>query len=385
MKRMRAIRKNGQINIKTVLGRDEKINEKELYIFESRMLRGFMKPIITGHNKIEYITPEGVSLKEFLKKGISREEFFLIIIQVAEVFNTIEHHKLTLSSLVMDSSIIFINESTKLLEFIYQPIESNDHKISIFDFYFSIISTANFAQNEDLSTVYGLRDLLQKMQFYSTDQIENYILEVCPGPYKYIKNLTRGNSEMLYSTAIKKEIAEVEKGEEETGLLAEEAETGLLDEEPETGLLNDNLRTTLQSNGGVVIQLHGTDYSEDAETGTMLLGLEGTMLLNQAPIEHIQYAYLVRTKTGEKFVINKTDYKIGRDARYTDMAITDNKAVSGQHATIVCRNGEYFVIDNNSTNSTYINGNMISPREEKKITNGDNVIFGNEGFNFLIE
>lgn len=91
---------------------------------------------------------------------------------------------------------------------------------------------------------------------------------------------------------------------------------------------------------------------------------------------------LIRKKNNEKILLNKPVFRIGKERSYVDYFIGDNTAISRSHANIVNRDGSYFVMDTNSTNHTFVNGNMIQSGEEVKLTHGDQIRLANEEFEF---
>ena len=110
---------------------------------------------------------------------------------------------------------------------------------------------------------------------------------------------------------------------------------------------------------------------------TTVLGINGS--------QPMIFPILVRAKTGEKSVINKSEYLIGKDASKVDCCIFDNSAVSRIHAKIVSKNGEFFVIDNHSTNHVYVNGMLIDPDTQVRLTHGARVRLGDEDFEFRFQ
>ena len=76
---------------------------------------------------------------------------------------------------------------------------------------------------------------------------------------------------------------------------------------------------------------------------------------------------------------------IGKDASKVDCCIFDNSAVSRIHAKIVSKNGEFFVIDNHSTNHVYVNGMLIDPDTQVRLTHGARVRLGDEDFEFRFQ
>jgi len=51
---------------------------------------------------------------------------------------------------------------------------------------------------------------------------------------------------------------------------------------------------------------------------------------------------------------------------------------------VISRDGEYFVVDTNSTNHTYVNGMMIQSNVETKIAAGAKIRLANEEFEFKL-
>ncbi len=92
-------------------------------------------------------------------------------------------------------------------------------------------------------------------------------------------------------------------------------------------------------------------------------------------------AYLIREKNKEKIILLKDSFTIGKDIG-CDYCITDNNAVSRIHAEILNKNNMYFVCDNNSTNKTYINEQILFPQSETKINHAERLKLGDEVFVF---
>ncbi len=113
-------------------------------------------------------------------------------------------------------------------------------------------------------------------------------------------------------------------------------------------------------------------------TGTTVLTKStGTTLLKQPA-----WPYLLRMKNNERIYINKDMFRIGREENYADYCIRDNTAVSGSHANIITRNGMYFLMDTNSSNGTYLNGQQIQINTEVMLEHGMKVTFADEAYEF---
>ena len=112
------------------------------------------------------------------------------------------------------------------------------------------------------------------------------------------------------------------------------------------------------------------------EGGTTVLGTEDF----EAPI----YPYLIRSKNQEKISVDKEVFRIGKEREYCDYFVSDNNAVSRNHADIIARNGRFFIKDLNSTNRTYVDGRPIPAQQETEIVSGTKLRLGNEDFVFYI-
>ncbi|MDR2665408.1 MAG: FHA domain-containing protein [Oscillospiraceae bacterium] len=95
--------------------------------------------------------------------------------------------------------------------------------------------------------------------------------------------------------------------------------------------------------------------------------------------------YLIRLGTSERISVDKQVFRIGKEADYVDYCIGDNAAVSRSHAYIATRGGKYLLADTNSTNHTYLDGDMIPSGAEYALVHGARLRLASEEFEFRIE
>lgn len=122
---------------------------------------------------------------------------------------------------------------------------------------------------------------------------------------------------------------------------------------------------------------------------TTVLGIGGggigeTTVLGMTSMAMELKPYLVRIKNNERIPIDKPVFRIGKEKSYVDYFISDNTAISRSHANVVTRDGEYYLVDTNSTNHTYVNNSMIQSNVETKLTIGTKIRFANEEFEFIL-
>ena len=75
---------------------------------------------------------------------------------------------------------------------------------------------------------------------------------------------------------------------------------------------------------------------------------------------------------------------VGRNTDGIDFDVSYNNAVSRRHAKLVRHGKDFFVVDNNSTNGTFLNGRRLVPNVENKLNTGDKLVFVNEEFTVKI-
>ncbi len=93
--------------------------------------------------------------------------------------------------------------------------------------------------------------------------------------------------------------------------------------------------------------------------------------------------YLVRVKTNELIPILHKEFMVGKSIN-CDYQISDNRKVSRKHAIFRISNGECYVRDNDSTNHTFINGQLIQPGVEIMLSNDDYIRLGDEEFRYWV-
>lgn len=93
-------------------------------------------------------------------------------------------------------------------------------------------------------------------------------------------------------------------------------------------------------------------------------------------------AYLIRKKNGEKIMINLQNFKIGKERRRVNYCVADNTTVSRLHCEIIRKGADYYVVDQNSANYTYVNGVQISPNKETLLSDQSVLKLSDEEFEF---
>ena len=115
---------------------------------------------------------------------------------------------------------------------------------------------------------------------------------------------------------------------------------------------------------------------------TMQQQIISVQQIQQMQPVNYHFASLTRQVTGEKIELGKPSFVLGKNPEKSDYAVADNTNISRVHAVITMRNGRYYVMDQNSTNGTFINGRIIKAGQETEILPGDCLMLANEEFIF---
>lgn len=213
MARLSTKQKNDQIIVKRKLVWGEKISEREVQVFKSTLIRGLVRPNVEG-KKITYTVPGNQTLQKYLQSGIGKKEFFVIIAQIIELTKKIDRYGLNINNLILNIQYVYMNNLTKEMHFIYQPVVNKDISTSIYAFVNDIAYAAVFQLNEDTQFINDFMKFLQNMERYSATEIEQYILKKYPETYKQVKR-EQPKSTVLHSKACFDKIESLTKNAKE--------------------------------------------------------------------------------------------------------------------------------------------------------------------------
>lgn len=342
--------KDNKLSVKLKFPAGEALSDRELEVLQTKPVRGLLKPNQLRRNVVEYTGPSGVALCDYLKRNISKYEFYYFMAQIVEVTKKVRAHQLFLNRLILDIRYVYVNETTKELQFLYSPIQPAHTSLDVIGFMEAVMYSVKPGEDAG-DSVAKYADFLKTQNMFAPDLIEAFISEEETSVGKQIRRYHMSQSSTLHRGGMTGNEAYY------SGMADDEA-TGLLDQEA-TGLLAEE---------------------------TALLEEEATGLLdeNQIPGYQVHFASLTRCVTGEEIAINKPVFRIGKERSYVDYFVDSNQAVSRSHADIITRGGRYYVYDQNSVNHTYINDKMLPVKLEVEIHDGDYLRLANEEFIFHV-
>ncbi len=348
MAKQKAKVKNCQLIVKVTLSHREKINSRQLDFFSSKNIRGLLKISNSKKGYIEYTGPVGISLADRLKKPISKFDFLFVMEQIVDVVQKLNANSLVVNNVLFDVQSVYINETTRELQFVYLPLEVRQVNPEIIGFMEQIIYSAIPMLNEDTEYISRFVYYIKSLKAFDPEIIEKFIYNEDKNIVNTIKSHNVGLSGFMTDKPADYYAHYDKKDNDE-----EEQTTRLLfpdDDDEATGLL-----------------------TQDDEEATGLL------------IEpQVYYPNLYRQLTNEMISVNKPVFRIGKERSYSDYFVGNNDKVSRSHADIITRGNHYYIKDLNSKNRTFINGAPIMPQQETEIQDGDRIRLANEEFEFRV-
>lgn len=329
MSKLKVSIKKSTVTAMMKAGRKERINETEL----SQLVRikpcGIMHVTKTKKDSVIYTCPANINLTDRLKKAISKYDFFFMIEQIVIMVEDVYNNGLNVNSVRFNMDDVYINEMTKEMYFIYFPIVGGQESADIVGFIENIIYTMTPVINEDTNYISRFMYYVRSFHGFNGNAIE-----------KYISREERAVVNVLKNTAVTMQQTMQQQ-------IMQQVMQGSMD------------GTTVLSDDGISVQ----------------------QIQQMQPVNY-HFASLTRQVTGEKIELGKPSFVLGKNPEKSDYAVADNTNISRVHAVITTRNGRYYVMDQNSTNGTFINGRIIKAGQETEILPGDCLMLANEEFIF---
>ena len=311
------------------------INETELSQLARIKPCGIMHVTKTKKDSVTYMCPANINLTDRLKKAVSKYDFFFMMEQIVIMVQDVYNNGLNVNSVRFNMDDVYINEMTKEMYFIYFPIVGGQESADIVGFIENIIYTMTPVINEDTNYISRFMYYVRSFHGFNGNAIEKYISREERAVVNVLKNK---------AVTMQQQIMQQQTMQQQ---IMQQVMQGSMD------------GTTVLSDDGISVQ----------------------QIQQMQPVNY-HFASLTRQVTGEKIELGKPSFVLGKNPEKSDYAVADNTNISRVHAVITTRNGRYYVMDQNSTNGTFINGRIIKAGQETEILPGDCLMLANEEFIF---
>ena len=335
MSKLKVSIKKSTVTAMMKAGRKERINETELSQLARIKPCGIMHVTKTKKDSVTYTCPANINLTDRLKKAVSKYDLFFMIEQIVIMVEDVYNNGLNVNSVRFNMDDVYINEMTKEMYFIYFPIVGGQESADIVGFIENIIYTMTPVINEDTNYISRFMYYVRSFHGFNGNAIEKYISREERAVVNVLKNK---------AVTMQQQIMQQQTMQQQ---IMQQVMQGSMD------------GTTVLSDDGISVQ----------------------QIQQMQPVNY-HFASLTRQVTGEKIELGKPSFVLGKNPEKSDYAVADNTNISRVHAVITTRNGRYYVMDQNSTNGTFINGRIIKAGQETEILPGDCLMLANEEFIF---
>lgn len=325
----------------------EVINEKILKLINGGVYHKFLHINLEKYkeNKKAVLVCEVsqmVQLSSYLHKQLGRDQFLDIIIQLIEHVKICDKNLLNVNNLELDDSYIFIEPNSQKVYCIFWPLVNNQSYIPVGTFFKNFLGKVKFFSNEKTTFLNDYKKFFDSLDPFSLSSFEKLI-------YGFRGKQTKKITISPDSTAL---------------------------DQDDAVLINNK-----KINDATYNPFNNVRKLVDATTNVFHDSLSN----NNKNLTNEYVLCMIRKSNGKKEEIVGPNVNCGKDPQKCDFVISGNNAISRFHATIKRINNEYYLIDNNSTNHTYINGCILDSNIKYAIHDRDIVKFANEEFVCVIE
>lgn len=400
--------------------RDDVLEILENGIIDSSKIPGAIPAYVSKEGneyKARYQMSDEVTLKDYLREYIGRDELYNIVENIVSILFEAESKEININNYLLNLNNVYIDKETKEIGLVYIPImEDENEEISLKEYIKDLLSNVKYNLSDDLSFFVSVHNYLND-ENSSIKQISDFMKSIKLQAELIIQD---NDKEQNQSEFILQDQEDIKKSIKENNMLLWESnlvelkpnniEIKNLDTKKIINSSNIKIEDTLENTDKHMaihistnsVNLENNNYyydpfnkdskqailtgSEDEEGGTILLDDEdeegGTTLLGDEVEEIIPF--MIRKSTREKFELIKKKIKVGRELNSCDFIINNNKLVGRIHAILTTEGNNYYIEDNNSTNGTFINGTKLPKMGKSKLNHGDEIKLANELFIFKL-
>ena len=269
----------------------EHFYDEQCNLLKNNYTTGLMRLISVSGKNADFTAPADMKISDMLRKGIDRDTFFKIILQVVNVLRWIQSQKLSVSNLVLDTENVFVNSKTKELFLLYVPVSGDCQNGSLKSFLEHLVFESSFRLGEDTSFKQELMNLINSGTNLNTKALEHYIVTFCPELKRNFEKYSEHKN------------ANVAASKSEYLRQREALERRDYQEPVCKGKGTDLYYGKSRQIGGATV---GTVVLDEDDGTVVLNGQSGTVVLDKSDPDEVScYPNLIRKSTGEEICIDK--------------------------------------------------------------------------------
>ena len=375
---------------------NEKIDNVSIGMMRNNDIKYLLPIDIIMHDSMtefKYKTEKSKNLDEYLSEELTKEDLLDVFENICKVVTDIEEYMLGEAQLILENKYIFTDNGN--IKMMLLPLYNRRNNLSIYEFFKNLLlymmvknnKAANFAADisRQLSDEesFSCNKFLQLIsQIKQKKHIENFdiIKPENKSDFKErrVNNIEESLGSLKSDYSVYSNRAQTPVNTQSTVNTLKSVNNNTVsnidsDVKPENSFLipgkdepvNVGRVSNKEARGKKKFSLFGKKkekevYAVDNKTEASKLHsnnfAETTVLQNSDRFAettllglsvNVLNAFLIWKRTGEKILIDKSSFRIGREKSYVDFCINDNSSVGRNHAEIVRKDGSFFIRDLN--------------------------------------
>ena len=345
---------------------------------------------------VRYDVTPYVTLTEMLERTVSRKEILSVVSTVLEASAMCEDYMMEADSIILDPDRMFYDEKSSELHLCIMPFITDEEKaFPVRAFLKDFICRAKFDSSENCDYIGKILGILNSGEDPDINVIRNMFSEQENKAEEPLPDNSETVSVSSENTTINENVFCAPDPEPVKQTVSEPVSMldSFADDDDETEE-ESSLKGFFSGILGRKTKAEKSDKKQDvfSDDDALMAGfsdgkdgyfirekdVKGTVILKNG--EENRTPVLVRTSNDEKIEIKGKRFRIGSDKKSVNYCISDNCAVSRMHADIINKKGVLYIVDNNSTNHTYLDDQLLKGKKEYRLKNDSLITLADEEF-----
>lgn len=358
------------------------VSQYELNRLKAKPFENLLSIDGSRNGEISFDTPGSRTLSQELASGISENRLCEIVRQTLQLAGLLKHIGLSIQRTILSPEYIYIESKSELLKFIYLPVNGELLGYDEVLFVKDIILQAKLSGKARIKWDAWADRLVRSSDYEGA--LSAMPISDSSSTSKHIKPIVEDEAETSlgddqgfasfddgWNTPVNRNapVFDDDDGEAPTGLDGQNALSGGWGASPAVDDWDDEAPTGMDESQKI--------DAMDKDDGTFFESLS-------EPASNMATAKLVSLETNESIAISNNNFKLGRSRQRADYCISCN-SISNVHATIIRKGNKFYLKDNRSTNSTYLDGVKVNPDAEPvELKNGSIIRLWNLEYRFVL-
>ena len=382
-----------KVTAEYLLKSNDRIDNLTLGMMVNNDIEGFLpvQPVQVENDRyFRYDITGLVTMKEYLGEYVKKDRLLKVFYGIANTIRESSEYMINWTSFSLERKEIYVNPENGDVRLLCLPLLTVINDGNICNFFKNVLFSSQFDLDENGDYVGKLITFLNPKS-YTLDKFIYELEDMLGLEHKEVVEEEDEEEDKEEDTTVEAETEEDKNDADVEAETEEDKNDADVEKEPaedtEQEAANDDdteiqaeLEENIAETSDEVIDEKVTEETieidevsgKDAETE------EVPPIVSKPEIE----PYLIRLSNNQEIKIDKDSFYIGKDEENVDYCISDNLAIDDKHAYIIRHGKEYFVVDNNSKNHTYLNRVLIGTDEEIFIPHGAQLRFADEDFEF---